>query len=203
LAYILLCRNKPEKKIISTGENMTDRRKIVSSFLIGALFLLGGLTAFLVITPDTVTAHLSEDRGESAQLYSFYIENDERPVMDGYFNSAGGGGNSEWAYAYVRDITLENWNASRTASATILLMNDAEYLYFGMVYKYENSGNNNNWATVFLDEGNGATASYDGDHDDSLTGSPTTPNENAVMCKKSSGSPTITDSCCSNAHRTD
>lgn len=174
---------------------MGNKKNITGSLMIGYLFLIGGLLGLFVGISETSEAHVAEDSGESEQLYSYYIDNDNRPVLDGKFNSATGGGNAEWANAYVRTIRMENQNGSRSIDATILFMNDAEYMYVGMTYRYENSGNNNNWITLFFDEGNGAASNYDGDHDDRLTGTTTAPNENAVMCKKSSVTPTVTDLC--------
>ena len=174
---------------------MGNKKNIAGSLMIGYLLLIGGLLGLLVGISETSEAHVAEDSGESEQLYSYYIDNDNRPVLDGKFNSATGGGNAEWASAYVRTIRMENSNSSRSINATILFMNDAEYLYVGMTYRYENSGNNNNWVTLFFDEGNGAASNYDGDHDDRLTGTNSAPNENAVRCKKSSVTPTVTDLC--------
>ena len=136
-----------------------------------------------MITSPSASAHIEENSGESGQLYSYYIEGSDRPVIDGFFNSAGGGGNSEWAQAYLRTIRLFSEDGSKETNATVFFMNDAEYLYIGISYIYENSGNSQNYVEIFFDEGDGSS-DYDGEHDDKLSGSESAPNEQGVKCKK-------------------
>ena len=161
----------------SVNDNYMGSMKSVSAFLIIAFV---GLCLML---PEPVSAHLAEDIGESGQLYSYYIEGPTRPVIDGFFNTPAGGGNSEWGQAYVRVIRMINWNGSKEINATVFLMNDAEHLYISISYVYENSGNNQNFVEIFFDEGD-SDPNYDGNHDDKLTGTSSAPNENGVKCKK-------------------
>lgn len=167
-------------------------QRILALFL-GALFFGALLAGLLSIGTGSVQAHLTEDRGESGQLYSYFITGSDRPVIDGFFNSAAGGANKEWSQAYVREIRMVNTAGTREIFATVFVMNDAEYLYLGISYVYENSGNNDNFVEIFFDEGNGST-NYDGDHDDQLTGASSAPNENAVKCKKDTTT-ALTDMC--------
>ncbi len=171
------------------------KKNNIGSVRFSTIFCIICFLGLCLILPQPAQAHLSESEGESGQMYSYYLEGSDRPVIDGFFDSSGGGGNSEWAQAYVRMIKLVNQNGSKETDLTLFLMNDAEYLFIGISYLYENSGNSNNFVELLFDEGDGGSK-YDGEHDDMLTGTNITPNENGVMCKK--GTTTILEDYCWN-----
>ena len=89
-----------KKNSVSNEANI----KFVSLLAIIAFFGL------CVLIPQNASAHLDEDIGESGQLYSYYMEGQDIPVIDGFFDSLSGGGNSEWGQAYVRVIRMRNAN---------------------------------------------------------------------------------------------
>ncbi|MEM2870398.1 MAG: Ig-like domain-containing protein [Thermoplasmata archaeon] len=103
------------------------------------------------------------------QIYSFFNGDAASDVIiDGQI-SRGTSPATEWDGAFVRNITLSDFGSpANTRYAQLLLMNDDDYLYVGLVYKCTSSSSND-YVTLYFDEGAGATAGYDGPHDDRLT----------------------------------
>ncbi|MFH1612525.1 MAG: Ig-like domain-containing protein, partial [bacterium] len=123
-------------------------------------------------------SHVLEKQGKSLQLYSNWC--DSPPVINGCItdkiNSIGttisGTTPTEWKDASVRQITLSDGN-----SAYLYLMNDANNLYVGLVYWFENNSNNNR-VTLYFDQG-----FPNGNHNDNLD----TNNDNMVSSNRRGG----------------
>lgn len=123
-----------------------------------------GVLSFLLVLglPTLSNAHVPDVGGEALQLFSYEMTGPV-PSLDGNIIP------TEWGEAYTRQITLTD-----ATTATIFLMNDATYLYVGLVYEHGNNAGANS-VRLYFDEGNlgGVT---DGPHDTALDAN----NENAV-----------------------
>ncbi|MDD5529935.1 MAG: hypothetical protein PHX21_07890 [bacterium] len=143
-------------------------------------FLNIAVLIFFVAEKD-VNAHVPEDQGQTLQFYSGWCTTP--PVINANVTDAvnptgtaiSGTTPDEWDDAFCRRMTLKRSDGtSDSLPGYIYLMNDANFLYIGLVYYHDNSGNLNRIAFYF-DQGVGG-----GSHDDTLT----TNNENAVSSNR-------------------
>ena len=121
------------------------------------------LPAMLLVSLFAVSpgfGHIDADSGRTLQLLSFRMSG-SAPTIDGdvaTFNP------SEWQEAYNRKIVLTDDNEPLSNdTATLLLMNDDNYLYVALAYEWNNVGNNNA-VYFYFDEG-----ASGGSHDDLLS----------------------------------
>lgn len=148
-----------------------------------------GITIFVVLVMMTsmlsafnflenAEAHIDEGVGDPLQLYSYFDPDASSKINFNQFTDDGIGRNpgeyDEWEGAYVRNITISNFNGD-DRFCYLFLANDDNYLYIGIVYQADNTGTNN-YVRIYFDEGDGV-GSYDGTHDDSLTAN----NENYII----------------------
>ncbi|MBM4248910.1 MAG: hypothetical protein FJ149_05665 [Euryarchaeota archaeon] len=136
------------------------------------------LTTALTLLLPFSQAHIDPlaDPANPRQLYSYFNGDAGTDIsLDGQI-SRGTSSTTEWDRSFVRNITLSDFGSpASTRFCYLFLMNDDDYLYAGLVYP-SSSSSANDYVTLYFDEGEGATAGYDGPHDDLLTGG----NENFV-----------------------
>ncbi|RKY13109.1 MAG: hypothetical protein DRP63_09965, partial [Planctomycetota bacterium] len=137
------------------------------SAAVGVLFAVG-----------IVFADVPEEQGDPRQLYSAWTT--KPPKINGCITDATnakgsavpGTDNDEWDDAYVRVVTLDDGS-----TVTLLLKNDANYLYVAVVYRLAGNNSANNRVTLYFDQGVGG-----GENDDQLTAN----NENMVSSNRAS-----------------
>lgn len=152
---------------------MCAKRLVFQIF--NVMFLLSFVTA------ENLNAHVPEGQGQTLQFYSGWCTTP--PVINANVTDAvnppgsaiSGTTPDEWDDAFCRSMTLKRSDGtSDTLPGYIYLMNDANFLYIGLVYYHDNSGNLNR-ISFYFDEGIGG-----GSHDDTLTAN----NENAVSSNR-------------------
>jgi hypothetical protein len=124
----------------------------------GILFSAILLLAIFTVLP--CFGHITADSGKTLQLLSFKMTG-AAPAIDGDVATANP---REWQEAYNRRIVLTNDNEPLSNdTATLLLMNDDNYLYIALAYEWNNTGANN-VVSFYFDEG-----ASGGSHDDALS----------------------------------
>ena len=114
----------------------------------------------IVLTSFPVFSHIAADSGRTLQLLSYKISG-SAPTLDGDIATANP---QEWQEAYNRRVVFtSDGDATTNDSATLLLMNDDNYLYLALAYDYNNTGSTNR-VSFYFDEGLAG-----GSHDDVLS----------------------------------
>ncbi len=151
-----------------------QKNRILTILLV--MWMVFSVLAVVDLNTPSAQGHVVNGAGDALQLFSYYnpqVSSDV--IIDGdiaqnapFFD--------EWDGAYVREITLTDFNVVPTTfQGYLFFQNDDDWLYVGIMYQTSNS-NQANSARLYLDEGNEA-GRYDGSHDDT----PTATNENYVM----------------------
>jgi hypothetical protein len=141
------------------------------------------IAAFAVVNwimPE-VEGHVVDDAGNPLQLYSYYNPTAFTDIaLDGDISAAGDP--TEWDDAYVREITLYDFEPGEPdyLNGYLLVQNDDNYLYLGVVYQSGSTAADNE-CRVYFDEGDLA-GRYDGPHDDTFTNG----NENYIGKRRDS-----------------
>ncbi|MBN2035963.1 MAG: hypothetical protein JW768_04405 [Chitinispirillaceae bacterium] len=128
--------------------------KLKTHLLFSALFIV----SIALFFPSF--GHIAADSGRTLQLLSFKMSG-AAPTIDGDVATSDP---REWQEAYNRKITLTDDNEPLSNdTATLLLMNDDNYLYVALAYEWNNTGANN-IVSFYFDEG-----ASGGSHDDALS----------------------------------
>ncbi len=125
------------------------------------------------------SGHIVNDAGDPLQLYGYYNPTAFTDInLDG--DISGAGDPTEWDDAYVREVTLYNFDAGTPLyiNCYLFFQNDDNYLYIGVVYQASNTGAGNE-VRLYFDEGD-PVGRYDGPHDDALING----NENYVGSRR-------------------
>jgi hypothetical protein len=123
----------------------------------------------ILIFSKIAIAHIANDSGKTLQLISYKMSG-PAPTIDGDIATTNP---TEWKEAYNRKIVLtDDGLTSTNDTATLLLMNDDNYLYIALAYEHDNTGVPNR-VYFYFDEG-----ASGGSHDDLLSAG----HENAVSC---------------------
>jgi hypothetical protein len=164
-----------ERLLISEVKKMASKKATLALVF---CVLTAYLTTAMSLLLPLCEAHIDPlaDPASPKQLYSYFNGDSGTDInLDGQI-SRGTSSTTEWDKSFVRSITLSDFGSpASTKFCYLFFMNDDEYLYTGVVYP-GSSSSANDYLALYFDEGNGATAGYDGSHDDSLTGG----NENSV-----------------------
>ncbi len=152
------------------------KRSLATTLVIWMVF--AGL-AVVEWNMSNVEGHIAESAGDPLQTYSYYNPNAATDInLDG--DISGAGDPTEWDDAYVREITLFNFDSVTPLyiQCYLFFQNDDNYLYIGVVYQASNTGAGNE-IRLYFDEGD-PVGRYDGPHDDTFTNG----NENYVASRR-------------------
>ncbi len=145
-------------------------KRYANRILAGTMVMWMVFAGFAVVSWSipNIAGHVTDSSGNPLQLYSYYNPNAESDInLDG--DVSGPGDPQEWDAAYVREMSMYDFESGDPDYLTCYLFieNDDNYLYIAVVYQASNTGASNE-VRLYFDEGNQA-GRYDGPHDDALT----------------------------------